>query len=422
MHIQKLKPHTGSLSPGCYICMKGTWACIFLTMQCTRSCFFCPQDKQKVYCKKPNLDGIFFDSSGDAVAFLKRFHFKGVGLSGGEPFLAYDTLLSYVTAIHREFGKQIYIWTYTNGDLVTEDRAKQLAEAGLNELRFDIAAREYDFSTLLMAKKYIQTITIETPLIPEDKKLLSAALKNAKKHKVSFINLHELYCSPYNQLSFKKRLYDLTSYGTVSETLEQGLDIITKEKKADKSLSIQICSSKYKNTVHPWSINNRYLPEILESYESCTERGFGRRLSFSVSLNKQKILAKTLGDENSGCYYDKKNKRLYTQLNALTPLLNDLNPLPFTLTYFTVSIQNAKAHLGKDSVRIFITPTFSIDIRRVIIQTIENEDGSLLKPFFQLFIQKKKIESVLYGLSKEQAGLVLKFYSQIKKLEVISII
>ncbi|MFH0773282.1 MAG: radical SAM protein, partial [bacterium] len=199
MHIRKMKPHSGKLSPGCRICMKGTWACIFLTMRCTRSCFFCPQDKQKLYSEKPNLDGIFFDSPEDSVAFLKKYRFEGVGLSGGEPFLVFETLLSYISTIRREPGKQMYIWAYTNGDLVTKERAKQLAKAGLNELRFDIAARGYNFDPLLIAKKYLPTVTIETPIIPEDKKLLSVALQKAKKYQISFINLHELYRTPHNQ-------------------------------------------------------------------------------------------------------------------------------------------------------------------------------------------------------------------------------
>ena len=37
------KIYSGDLSPGCVSCMRGSWSCVFLTKQCTASCFFCPQ-------------------------------------------------------------------------------------------------------------------------------------------------------------------------------------------------------------------------------------------------------------------------------------------------------------------------------------------------------------------------------------------
>lgn len=416
-----LKPHVGPLSPGCRSCINGTWACVFLTMKCTRSCFFCPQDKYKMYPNKPSLDGIYFESPVDCIAFLKQFHFDGVGLSGGEPFFVFDTLLSYVKAIHSEFGKKMYIWTYTNGDLVTEDKLKQLAKEGLNELRFDIAASGYNLNALITAKKYISIVTVETPIIPEDKKTLSDALIKAKKNEVSFINLHELYCTQHNQVTFAKRKYNLTPHGTVSGSLQQGLELISKERKLNKPRSIQICTSQYKNNVHIRSINNRYLPKILAPYESSTERGFGRRVCFSISQKKQLSLVKDLDLNKINWSFDKKNKELCVQLKDTTPLLRSLSALPFTISYFTVSIQNTKNDIDQDSTRVYLTPSLSIDVKRIPIKAITYRDELLLNAFFQIFIQKKDMRIILHDLSSEHVGSVLKFYSQIKNLELFSI-
>ena len=133
------KPYLNSLSPGCWICGEGTWACVFISHSCTRHCFFCLREQKEAEDFVPYVErDVRFDSVKRFIEYLKSFHFKGISFSGGEPFIKFDRLFKYLRAIRDEFGNQHYIWVYTNGDLVNKDKLTRLAEAGMNEIRFDM--------------------------------------------------------------------------------------------------------------------------------------------------------------------------------------------------------------------------------------------------------------------------------------------
>jgi pyruvate formate-lyase activating enzyme-like uncharacterized protein len=124
-----------------------------------------------------------------------------VSFSGGEPFLQYKKVLDYIKKIRERLGKGIYIWLYTNGDLVDKKKLKALKEAGLNEIRFDIAARNYDLKAAKMAVGIIDKVTIEIPAIPEDYEKLKKCLPQMKAIGVAHLNLHQLFS---NQHCYKK--------------------------------------------------------------------------------------------------------------------------------------------------------------------------------------------------------------------------
>ena len=70
-----------------------------------------------------------FDNAEDYVDYLEKFKFKGVGFSGGEPFLQYEKVLTYIRKIRERLGKGIYIWLYTNGDLVDKNKLNALKDS-----------------------------------------------------------------------------------------------------------------------------------------------------------------------------------------------------------------------------------------------------------------------------------------------------
>lgn len=158
----------GELSPGCMSCGQGTWSCIFIDCLCTAKCFYCPQDRKNKKEQPPNESGLNFDNADDYVDYLEKFKFKGASFSGGEPLLEYEKVLTYIRKIRERLGRDIYIWLYTNGDLVDKNKLNTLKEAGLNEIRFDIAARNYDLKAAKMAIGIIDRVTVEIPAIPED--------------------------------------------------------------------------------------------------------------------------------------------------------------------------------------------------------------------------------------------------------------
>jgi len=137
------KLHTGKLSKGCLMCGQGYWSCLHINSLCTANCFYCPQNRKRKKESLPRAEyNVVFANSEDYAAYLKKFGFKGVGFSGGEPFLVFEKLLTYIKEINRKLGDDFYIWVYTNGDLVTKDKLKALKEAGSEVCVFMLKYKE----------------------------------------------------------------------------------------------------------------------------------------------------------------------------------------------------------------------------------------------------------------------------------------
>ncbi|MBW2181334.1 MAG: radical SAM protein, partial [Deltaproteobacteria bacterium] len=199
------KPYIGDLSPGCLTCINGTWSCIYINGLCTKNCFYCPQDRKIKKERSPLTDEhIKFNSVDDYINYLKRYPFEGIGFSGGEPLLVFTKLMDYIKEIRRNFGSTHYVWIYTNGDLINEERLNLLDKAGLNEIRFDASANGYDLKSIKQAVKHIKTVSIEIPAIPEDLEFIKSHLKEFEEIGVKHLNIHQLMMTKHNKDEFNK--------------------------------------------------------------------------------------------------------------------------------------------------------------------------------------------------------------------------
>jgi len=201
------KIYCGDLSPGCLTCGQGTWSCMFINGLCTTNCFFCPQDRKRKKERLPTADGIIFDEPNSYVDYLEKFGFRGVGFSGGESMLVFEKLALYITRIRQKFGKKIYLWIYTNGDLVNVDKLKRLKRVGLDEIRFNIGARKYDLQPVELATKFINVVTVETPAIPEDYEVLKKCIFKMQEIGVNHLNIQQLCSTRHNYRNFISRNY-----------------------------------------------------------------------------------------------------------------------------------------------------------------------------------------------------------------------
>lgn len=124
------KLHIGALSPGCAICADGLWSCVFINSKCTRSCFFCPQERQQKTERMPIITSIdtnlLIADPNIFIKYLKRFGFKGLSFTGGECLLAFDKLEYFIRKTKKYFGDNLYVWIYTNGDLIDKKSLQSL--------------------------------------------------------------------------------------------------------------------------------------------------------------------------------------------------------------------------------------------------------------------------------------------------------
>lgn len=303
--FQGSKLHSGPLSPGCLICGNGGWDCNYISHLCSRNCFYCPQDRSIKEENESKSEGFAFKDPSEHIYYLKTFQIRGIGFSGGEPFLVLDRLLAHIAAIRKEFGNSKYLWVYTNGDFVDRGSLKKLQEVGLDEIRFDLSARHYDLTPIALSKEYLPTVTVEIPAIPEDYDLLKDQLSEMEAIGVSYLNLHQLATTQYNYKAFIHRNYHFLHVPRIpvfeSEICALKLLIFARQHKI--SLPINYCCQVYKNRFQGRDIRARTSRVVLNGFEEfrageITNAGYIRLFKVLDSTDKIQSLAKCLEQNN----------------------------------------------------------------------------------------------------------------------------
>lgn len=185
-----------NLSPGCRICIEGQWSCLFINGKCNGKCFYCPTSQDTIGL--PTTNTLSFQNPKEYAAYLQVFGFQGASISGGEPLLTFDMSVRFIRSIKNRFGEDMHVWLYTNGILANRDNMRKLADAGLDEIRFDIGATGYNLRHLNHAVGIIPTVTVEIPAVPEELERMKNLLPSLYDSGVQHLNLHQLRLTPYN--------------------------------------------------------------------------------------------------------------------------------------------------------------------------------------------------------------------------------
>jgi len=276
------------ISNGCRICSEGGWSCLFINGKCNCKCFYCPAPQDE-NCM-PTTNSISFVSPEEYTAYLKKYGFTGVSISGGEPLLTPKLTLSYIRAVRKAF-PAMYIWMYTNGTLVTDEIISSLKEAGLNEIRFDIGADGYTTEHLSKACGIIDTVTVEVPAVPEEAERMKSIMRELSGLGVKHLNLHQLRLTPYNFEKLMERNYTYL-HGDKVAVLESeltALSLMKYSKDAGLSLDVNYCSFVYKNRFQSAASRRRNGALMLKDGETITENGYiktvdGDKVSYSFCV------------------------------------------------------------------------------------------------------------------------------------------
>jgi len=189
---------------GCRSCLLGTGlSAIRKTNKCNIECKFC-YNYGDLGDIPPVGEGMW--EIGDTkfyekdIDLLLSIHQKPTGISYVylEPFMEIE---KYYSVIKKFSDAQIYQHLYTNGTLATEETLKSLGEAGLDEIRFNLGASNCSdkvIENIRIAKKYIKSVGIETPMTPE---FFEGFFKNKQaifETTLDFINCAELHLNENN--------------------------------------------------------------------------------------------------------------------------------------------------------------------------------------------------------------------------------
>jgi len=386
-----------NISTGCKLCGEGSWSCLFINGICNANCFYCPTEQKDE--SVPTTNTIEFPTVKEYIAYIKKFGFKGVSISGGEPFLTFEKSLKYIEAVRNEFGSAMYIWLYTNGILATKEKLLQLKEAGLNEIRFDLSAVNYKLDALKLAVGILDHVTVEIPAIPEDFEKLKILIQDLKSLGVNFLNLHQIRCTPFNYKKLIKRGYTFL-HGPKIVVLESeftALRLIQYNIESKINFPINYCSFIYKYRYQNRAARVRHAREICNSYEEITETGLIRNLVIKSTPEKvkqitEKLLQNELGKSLWSVNYHKDTLVFHSRLWDLVAEEN----LPVEVSYYSTGLCPAISYRYPFK-EIKIDRGKNIFIEKGLTYTIFLENELMRKVFERFFIQ-----SLNLGLSKEK--------------------
>ncbi len=277
--FNETKLYTHGISPGCDLCGKGEWSCLFINGICNARCFYCPSSQKEK--GQPMTSSVIFSNPADYAAYINTFKIKGISFSGGEPFMSFDRVLIFLKTLRDRVAHPLYIWMYTNGILVTQTHLKQLRDAGLSEIRFDISANHYCLDALKKAVGIVPCVTVEIPAIPEDMDITRTVVKELYHAGVDYLNLHQLRCTAFNLPKFIQRGYTFLPGPdvTVLETELAALELIRYALDEKILLPINYCSFTFRHQFQGAGARKRAGMIIKSDREDITATGHIRTLS-----------------------------------------------------------------------------------------------------------------------------------------------
>ncbi|MFA8435694.1 MAG: radical SAM protein [Marinifilaceae bacterium] len=244
----------GNLTPGCRNCLDGTgFHAIRSVSECNLNCKYCYYYGEEKLPKIPSEHYLLGNNSltkEDLAMVIEKQGQKiqGVAWVFYEPFMDFDKHPSVIQTLAQ---KGIYQHMYTNGTLCHEDQFKQLADSGLNELRFDLAATKCSdqvIKTMAIARKYFQYVGVEGPMFPEYFEKFMEKRKMIIETGIDHINCAELHIKEKHTHFLNDRLYQYRR-GYVSPVYSRQLtyDLLdTAVQEKWEGISIQDCSNETK--------------------------------------------------------------------------------------------------------------------------------------------------------------------------------
>ncbi|WP_139905770.1 radical SAM protein [Clostridium thermarum] len=216
---------------GCTSCLFGTGlSAIRKTNKCNIECKFC-YNYGELDSQPPIGEGIweiggtkFYEKDIDLLLSIQQKP-TGVSYVYLEPFMEIE---KYYPVIKKFSAAGIHQHLYTNGTLATEESLKALGEAGLDELRFNLGASNCSdkvIKNIVIAKKYIKKVGIETPMTPEFFEAFFKKKQAILDTKLDFINCAELHLNENNIHNYYGENMYISRHGYISPIWSRELSL-----------------------------------------------------------------------------------------------------------------------------------------------------------------------------------------------------
>ncbi|MGN0745649.1 MAG: radical SAM protein [Aristaeellaceae bacterium] len=241
-------------SPGCRSCLTGTGlSAIRKTNRCNIQCKFC-YNYGELDSQPPIGEGMWEIGGSkyreEDVPLLLSMGNRPTGVSYVylEPFMEIEKYYGIIRRFH-EAG--VHQHMYTNGTLATEENLRALGEAGLDELRFNLGASGCADSVIrhiALAKHYIPTVGIETPMTPEFFEAFMRKKDAILTTGLDFMNCAELHLNPNNIDNYAGENLYICRHGYISPIWSRELTLRLMRTAAEEGWPILVhdCSNHTK--------------------------------------------------------------------------------------------------------------------------------------------------------------------------------
>lgn len=184
------------------------------TFRCHRNCYFCFNYNVADYKKFVREGCPWREGLEDAENRYGHDGLAVLGLTGGEPLLVLDDSIALLEEARKRF-PSAHKRMYTSGDLLTEEGAQHLREAGLDEIRFSVKQddspkrQEKVLAAMEIAKRHIPSLMVEMPIIPNTEERMHELFERWAEIGIDGINLLE-FCFPFHSWDeYEKRGFEI---------------------------------------------------------------------------------------------------------------------------------------------------------------------------------------------------------------------
>ena len=182
------------------------------TFKCHRDCYFCFNYNVADYDTFVREGCPWEQGLEDS---LEQFDgLAAIGLTGGEPLLVLDDSIAFLERA-RSLYPDAHLRMYTSGDLLTEEGAIRLRDAGLDEIRFSVKQddpverQERVLAAMELAKRYLPDVMVEMPIIPGTGERMRELFDRWAEIGIDGINLLE-FCFPFHSWDeYAKRGFEI---------------------------------------------------------------------------------------------------------------------------------------------------------------------------------------------------------------------
>lgn len=233
---------------GCIQCQQGSKLVLFVTGKCHWGGDYCPLSENRRETPDMFANERRCTSWDEVIEEGHAMKATGTGITGGDPMLDLEKTLEAVVQLKAAFGPQHHIHVYTSIPF-DPARAKDFAEAGLDEIRFhllDGTTKKYRATMEECATNGI-TVGVELPCEPDKEVQLFDLLDELATVPVSFLNLNELEITVGNQENMDVRGFNLSGGITAAAEGSADLALRLKEAAKDQPYHLKFCTAKYKD-------------------------------------------------------------------------------------------------------------------------------------------------------------------------------